>query len=117
MRRPTVIRVSMRRPVSGTQCPCACKVGRSDSDAEPWCIPAGESTERTVLKVVGDGRLAARLCPSTRSRALQRCIRVIHPRLTRALTRASPAERIVDARAVRSPEMKQQAWISFITSV
>jgi hypothetical protein len=36
--------------------PCACKVGRSDSDAEPWCIPAGESTERTVLKVVGELR-------------------------------------------------------------
>ena len=32
--------------------PCACKVGRSDSEAEPWCIPAGESTERTVFKVV-----------------------------------------------------------------
>lgn len=37
--------------------PCACKVSRSDAGADPWCIPAGESTERTVLKVVAELRL------------------------------------------------------------
>jgi hypothetical protein len=36
--------------------PCACKVSRSDFGADPWCIPAGESTERTVHKVVGELR-------------------------------------------------------------
>lgn len=37
--------------------PCACKVGRSDPEADRWCIPTGESTARTVRKVVAELRL------------------------------------------------------------